>query len=324
MRRIVRVLAALLLLGALPLLTGAGGGRSYVAGKFALDLDGVMAGYLSSAEGGAATADVINEAMGPDFIIHKHIGQPKYEDITITVGTGMTKGFYDWIQASFTQAHQRRSGAIIAMDFQGREISRQEFQNALITEVGMPALDAASKDAAKMTIKFAPEYTRYKKGSGSAVKAPSRQQKLWLPANFRLRIDGLEAATSRVNKIEAIVVKQKVVENPVGDQRDYEKEPAKVEIPNLVITTAESHAQTLYDWHEDFVVMGNNGQEQEKTGSLVFLASDSKTELFQLDLHHLGLFRLTAEEGGEGIRRLKAEMYCEEMTFSYSAAATGI
>jgi hypothetical protein len=31
---------------------------------------------------------------------------------------------------------------------------------ALITQIGLPALDAASKDAAKMTVKFAPEYTR--------------------------------------------------------------------------------------------------------------------------------------------------------------------
>jgi len=45
-----------------------------------------------------------------------------------------------------------------------------------------------------------------------------------------------------VNKIEALVVKQKVVENAVGEQRDYEQEAASVEIPNLVITLAESHA----------------------------------------------------------------------------------
>jgi hypothetical protein len=33
---------------------------------------------------------------------------------------------------------------------------------------GFPALDAASKDAAKMSVKIKPEYTRYKKGSQSS------------------------------------------------------------------------------------------------------------------------------------------------------------
>jgi hypothetical protein len=37
------------------------------------------------------------------------------------------------------------------------------FHAVLISEIGLPAMDAASKDAAKMTIKFTPEYTRSKK-----------------------------------------------------------------------------------------------------------------------------------------------------------------
>ena len=28
----------------------------------------------------------------------KHIGQPKYEDITVKTGTGMSKSFYEWIK----------------------------------------------------------------------------------------------------------------------------------------------------------------------------------------------------------------------------------
>ena len=63
-----------------------------------------------------------------------------------------------------------------------------------------------------------------------------------------------------MNKIEALVVKQKVIENGVGEQRDYEKVPGSVDIPNLVITLSESHAQEFYRWHEDFVIKGNNDQ----------------------------------------------------------------
>jgi hypothetical protein len=40
-------------------------------------------GWISSVEGGHATADVVNEKVGPDHIVHKHIAGVKYEDITV-------------------------------------------------------------------------------------------------------------------------------------------------------------------------------------------------------------------------------------------------
>src|SRR4051812_3718141 len=134
--------------------------RAYVAGKFALDVDGISAGWISSAEGGHATAEVVNEKIGPDLIVHKHIGGVKYEDITVACGTGMSKGFYGWIKDSFDHKHSRKGGAIIACDYDFKERSRLTWQDGLITEVALPALDAASKDAAKMTIKIAPQITR--------------------------------------------------------------------------------------------------------------------------------------------------------------------
>ena len=42
----------------------------------------------------------------------------------------------------------------------------------LITEIGFPALDAASKDAAKMTLKFAPAYAHEVFNYGSRMASP--------------------------------------------------------------------------------------------------------------------------------------------------------
>jgi len=148
-------------------------------------------------------------------------------------------------------------------------------------------------------------------------------QKKWLPSNFKLHIDGLDGACSRVNKIEAITVKQKVVENPVGELRDFQKEPAVLEIPNLVITFPESHSEEFYKWHEDFVIKGNNGDDKEKNGSLEFLTPNLSEVLFTITFKHLGVFKLTPEKvesASENLRRLKAEMYCEEMEFNFQQA----
>jgi phage tail-like protein len=300
-------------------------GRGFVAGKWGIELDGIMAGWLWSAEGGHATLDVVVEKLGADHLQKKHLAGVKYEDLTVTCGTGMSKGFYTWIQDSFDHKYSRKNGAVMAADYNYKEHSRLTFTNALITEIGMPALDAASKDAAKMTIKFSPEYTRQTTTTGGpslAGKFPIKAdiQKKWLPANFRLRIDGLEDACKRVNKIEALVVKQKVVEHAVGEERDYQKEPAVVEVPNLVITFPESHSKDFYAWHESFVIKGQNGEDQEKGGSLEYLTPDLKTVLYTLNFHHLGIFKLTPEKvesGSEQIRRLKAEMYCEDIKFNF-------
>ena len=295
--------------------------RSYTAGKYGFEIGGVLAGWVKDVFGGHATSDVISETIGPDHVIHKHIAGVKYEDITVNCGTGMSKGFYEWIKATFDHKYIRHDGAIITADYDYKERSRKDFVRALITEIGFPALDAASKDAAKMTVKLAPEYTRVKKGDGKSLGGASKggyPQKKWLPSNFRLTIDGLDC--TRVNKIEALVVKQKIVENPVGELRDYEKEPAHLEIPNLVITLAESHAHDFYTWHEDFVINGNNGDDKEKNGTLEFLSPDLKEVLFKIAFNHAGIFRLEeekAEAHSENIRRVKAELYVEEMKFEY-------
>ena len=301
--------------------------RGYVAGKYAVELDGIEAGWVSSVEGGHATSDVVVEKLGADHIQRKHIAGVKYEDITVNCGTGMSKGFYQWIKDSFDHKYSRKNGAVIAADYDYKEHSRLNFYNALITEIGFPALDAASKDPAKMSIKFSPEYTRTATTTGGAsvtggkYKNDQAVQKKWLPSNFRLKIDGLDC--TRVTKIEAITVKQKVIDNAVGELRDFEREPAYLEIPNLVVTLAESHAKEFYDWHEDFVIKGNNGDQKEKGGTLEFLTPNLQETLFTITFNHLGLFKLTPEKvesGSEQIRRVKAEMYVEEMSFDYKSA----
>jgi len=303
--------------------------RGFVAGKYAIELDGISAGWVGSVEGGQATADVVQEKVGADHIIKKHIAGVKYEEISVSCGTGMSKGFYDWIKASFDHAYTRKGGAIIACDYNYKEHSRLTWFNGLISEIGFPALDASSKDAAKMTIKVKPEYTRATTSTGGASVAGGKyplgkgEQKKWMPSNFRLKIDATDC--SRVNKIEAISLKQKIIEHAVGELRDYECEPASLEVPNLVITLAESHAKEFYDWHEDFVIKGNCGDDKERGGALEYLTPDLGKTLFTLTFSHLGVFKVTPEKveaGSEQIRRVKVEMYCEDIGFKYDGGSS--
>jgi phage tail-like protein len=289
--------------------------RPYAAGRFAIEVDGNTVGYAHAVDGGAISADVVTERVGLDSIAHKHLAGVKYEDLLLTVDLSLDPLFYAWIADTLAGKVSRKDVVVYTLDANNKIVRQAQYFNALVSEVGFPGMDAASKDTAYMTVKFAPEYTRFARASGKVSSLPIKgQQKKWLPSNFRLEIDGLDG--KKVSKVDAFTVKQSVAMDTVGERRDYKLEPTSLEFPNLTVTLAEASAQTWQDWFDDFVVKGNNGPGQEKSGSLTFLAPDQKTNLAQIDMAGLGIFRLApdkVEAGSENIRRVKAELYVERM-----------
>ncbi|MEA2684342.1 MAG: hypothetical protein QOK05_2670 [Chloroflexota bacterium] len=285
--------------------------------RLALTLDGSGAGYLNGVGGGRALADVVVEKLGTDGITHKHLAGLKYEEFELEFGPGMDKTFYDWIATTLDGKDQRKDGGLVGTDFNGKTTGGVDFFHALITEVGFPAADASAKDAARLTLKIAPEFTRF----SASPKAPSLsvgKAKTFMVSNFRLTIDGLD--TTRVNKVEAITITRPGVQTAVGEARDFQRQSLPFEYPNLVVTFAESSSQSWLQWHESFVIKGDNGSDKEKEGKLEFLSQDLKEVLFTLQFSNLGIFKLggaAVNSGSEAIRRLKAEMYSEKMSFKY-------
>lgn len=301
--------------------------RSYSAANHALELDGVKCGFLRSVEGGEVTAEVIEERGAGPFVA-KHLGSPKYGEIDMEIGFSVGRPVFDWISATLQGNHQRKKGALLACTHKLEVQSQTDFHEAVVAEIGFPACDAASKEPGYLTLRIAPEYLRTRKGDGRRMAGEfgKGEQKLWLPGNFRLEIPGLDC--SRVSRIDPMVVKVARAKESVGDRRDHELAPARLDIPNLRITLAERTVESWAAWHEDFVVNGNNGQEFEKSGSLVFLSPNRKDELARLDLFNLGIFRLAQERGAaaDQASRAVAELYCErmEMRMPPRSAALGV
>jgi phage tail-like protein len=310
---------------------GAGKDRSYVSGNFSLTLDGANGGFLKNVEGGAISAEVINEPAGPSYFVKKHIGQPKYEEFTVQMGFSMSKVSYEWIRQSWAMKPQRMNGSIVAMDFKLEPKSERQFTNAMLTETTIPALDGASKEPAYLTIKFAPETIRTVKPAGKPDSAGygKNEQKMFLPSNFKLEIDGIDC--SKVNRIDSFTVKQKAVTDDIGEARDARKEPGKLEFPNLKITVSEAAAQPFLDWHESFVLKGNNDEKNEKGGSLTLFSPNRQEVLARIKFFNMGIFRVQpdkSEANADQIKRMQVELYVERMEFEYapkegSAGATG-
>ena len=292
---------------------------------FALELGGVNQGFVQSFEGGSAFGDVVVDKMDVDHIAHKHLAGVKYEDITVTVGTGMGKELYEFVKTAFDQQDVGRDMTFKRADSNQNVTWEMDVFQTLVTAVEFPLLDAASKkDVGGLTIKFSPEYTRVKQGSGKLSQARRTKPKQWITSNFRLTIPGLDC--TRVSKIGAMSLTMDLVNDQVGEHRDPQRHAGPLHVPNLVVTLSEQGAQTFTDWHESFVIEGKNSQDQEKEGTLELLAADMKEVLFTLTFHGLGIFRLAADKygaGNEAVSTLTAEMYCETMEFGYGPGVVG-
>ena len=57
-------------------------------------------GFLKKFSGLAMEADVVSNDLGPANVQKKHVSNIKWTPGKATVGIGMGKGMYDWIQAA--------------------------------------------------------------------------------------------------------------------------------------------------------------------------------------------------------------------------------
>jgi hypothetical protein len=182
----------------------------------------------------------------------------------------------------------------------------------------MPSLDAASKDPCYMTVKLKPEVMKYVESDpNSKVNVVPSQQKKWLPANFRLSIDGMEDVCKHVTKIEHPSIKIKIPSD-AGSMRQSIRVPGRVEYPNITFYIPESYGRDLFRWSKDTTWM-----KTPRNGTLEYLSSDN-TPLFTLTFKGLGIFKISDNKSGSGSDKVMyttMEMYCEDIRFKYDPAA---
>lgn len=292
--------------------------RSYSAGNFALELDGVQVGMVTNLEGGSAFGGVVKEE-GEEIFVKKHLGFPGYHEINFEIGAGMAQTVYNWIDQSLQGKASPMNGALLNISLNGSILSRLEFTRAQITEVTIPAADATSKTLTRILIGLTPEQTSLVKSPGGSSKLSSRVGKTSFTGNFRLSIEGVN--TTRVSKVDALTIKLPFRSNTQGECLHCEgiQAPPPIDFPNVVITLSQTGAESIESWFQNFVINGENGDSAEKTGELSFLSSDLSTAVFTIKFNHLGIFELIPVNEADAIPRLVAAMYCESMTFSSSS-----
>src|SRR5687768_17196512 len=85
-------------------------------------------------------------------------------------------------------------------------------------------------------------------GTDARGKVDLKQQKQWLASNFRLTIPGVD--TSKVSKIGAFTATQNVIGDQLGEARELQRVPGKLELGNLVVTSAATSNEKFHQWFD--------------------------------------------------------------------------
>jgi hypothetical protein len=292
---------------------------AYTTSTVALELDGIFAGFLTSVEGGNAFAEILAEPVGPDLIQRKRPGPVRFEDLIIEVPFDRdAKPLNDWITATLTANPVQHDGAIIFADFNLIEVKRLEFFNATLTEVTVPAADAADgKNPALLTLRLTPQTTRLAGGTGKKLSDRRLKSKAVLAGNFRLNVQNLEQACKRITKVSPISAKRALSGAPMGQEK-FRQAPSAggvLDCSKVSITLPEADAGPFYSWFDYTVVKGQ--PDAERSGLLEWLDPTSKTVLASVQLGGLGIVRYAPEAAEAGTEArgsvVQIEMYCETM-----------
>jgi phage tail-like protein len=302
--------------------------KTYTGGRFSFEFDDkTTAGFVGGIDGAHFKSDPISYQQGADFFVTKYAGRAKYDDITINVGAAMSPPFWKWVSSSLDGKPQRRNGALVGYDFDFCERSRRSFFSGLIAEIGFPALDAASKNAASLSVKITPEYVEYKKGDGHRLTGGQAQdqmtkQKRWLTSNFRFTLDRFKGSNAMSSvKVEAFTVKQNIIDNPVGNEKHSRKEVGRLELPQIVVTFPEHQMESWMEWWDNAVRKGDR-KDQYTTGVITYYASDQSTELMHIELSGVSLVSVELdkyEAQKEAIATAKATLNIEGLKLNTGA-----
>ncbi len=279
--------------------------------RSAFSIDGAAPEEIPSADGGEIRGVVVQEAPVNNRV-GKHLANIAYEEIAISLGANQSPGIYAWIQNMLDGNPQPKNGSIVAVDGRGRPRNQIRFTNGRITEVAFPALDARNRTAAELAVTIEPEGLTPREPATTLSPASRGKQKAWLSSNFRLNIDGLGAASTRVTKIESITVKQSFNYPPPFSSASVTANP--LDVSDVVFYCPEEFAEPFRAWAREFIVQNSGG---ERSATLEFLSPDFKTVFFTLLLSGLGIFGCGLE--GDDLktasgRVVKVELYCENVS----------
>ncbi|QSA97921.1 hypothetical protein [Methylococcus sp. EFPC2] len=290
---------------------------SYSTGYAVLEVGGVPLAYVSSFEHASRLQSERSGYEGATNFAHDSQAP---EEFSVVLSQSLDNRLFGILGRQISRGGERLNGRLLSLDWEGNVRRVFEFSDAIVNEVRFSTLDATSRERFTLGLKLSAGQTRWSKGGGKAnyrdIKAGDRRN-VWLAANFRLDIAGLDSRA--VMRIESFSLVRKG--NPGlgnGPQyRDYEDGETGFEMPKLTLGLSDYFGTEVFDWYEELHADTADAEAAERSGTLTLLAADQTTPLFGIALTHLGVYRIAhakeprADESG----KISAGFYVEGLSF---------
>ena len=270
--------------------------RQYFATHVLMELDGISAGRVTSAEGGEPVIEPAVATVGFDRTVTG--GSLRYEPLTVRLGD-MSVAMYDWIAKATQGTATPRAVNVITLNTDFKEIYRLAMQNVRITEITLDKLDSADPNPARFTIRMAPGLSMHQFGKGSGTAITSQKASPILLSNFRLYIQGVETATTRARLVETVGIQIK----------DGALMPMR-----LKFSVPFADAGPLFTWMQETLA----GKTGARPGELQLLTRDLTKVAASVGFPHLMITRIScpAESSSGGIQHAEVECVPTAVTFN--------
>ncbi|HVT13816.1 MAG TPA: phage tail protein [Fimbriimonadaceae bacterium] len=189
-------------------------------------------------------------------------GRPTYGNLTFETSLDVPAAWHRWIKDTMDGRTDRKSVSVIFHNDNGQSADRYNFFECWPTRIELPGCD--STVTTPRGVKVSVLATRFEHGD-RPTEPQVQDQKSWLPCNFRLKIDGLDDACARVNKIEALVIKQVC---QLGGDLDGDG-ASDFTISDLVFTLPTDDAAKFENWYRNGGAKGGQIQYLDRDGSVM-------------------------------------------------------
>jgi hypothetical protein len=209
----------------------------YAASHFCIEIDGKVAGFLSSFLAPSMEVERITQGIAPDGFVTQSFGNPKIGPATLSFALSQSPALLDWI-ASLLRKDVKERDVVVLLADQSYQIKRRiEMRHCLITEVRFSAFDAKDgKAPVTATVTFQPTGIQYALGNGKLSATASTKAKAWLASNFRMSVVGLDS--KYVTRIELPTMTAVLARDVVGSTRVPTGSYASVALSDLKATYA--------------------------------------------------------------------------------------
>jgi hypothetical protein len=276
--------------------------------------DGSSSFAVKSLEGGAVKAPVISTTVGINGAVNKFLGARTIEPVTVPIGLNAAASYVDWAQAALNGQFSPKDFLLSQCDFDYKEVVSRSFEGSVLTALTFGPFDTSATSSSVPLFKttFAPERSTTRAGNGGPCKQPPAPKSSYTGL-FALELDGLDA--TGVTTIGELTLTRVV---PECSGKEVCSGGGSLVIPSMRVGIAEGRVDSWLSWFDDFVVKGNDGAGNERSGTLTLLGLDLKKVYLKIGLGGVGIAQLTNDgsvaPGSD--KRWVAELYVERVTLT--------